>query len=426
MGELDIGDLFLKSDLKGRAILQRPFPGMAFYTKDDASIFKGRDSEIEDLLSIISNWPITLLIGESGAGKTSLIQAGLFPKLETMIWKFVWTRPFDNPEVNIKKVIWSTFFEGEVDSGRSLLDVMKQAAEECKPHQLLVVMDQFEDALNCDVQEILDAFSLHLMAAQTGTIIPNLRILISFREDAFVKLNLRLLKKITGSAQQFPSVELERLTRDGAKAALLAGLENAGIGLDPRQEKEQEQLIEIILDDTQKGEDRLYPPYIQMVAETLCTKVDQKNPIITREIYLDQLKGADNIIVHYLIERLNEFGTQKEKAEKDKADIFLKRTHTLLLIALESDLSDPEIYNSLAWEFALRRMFPEQTLEAAKRAHELAPEEPHIMDTFAEAYYVVGDYDKAVYWEKEALKRAPDEEFYKKQLKKFEEALKNK
>lgn len=141
MGELDIGDLFLKSDLKGRAILQRPFPGMAFYTKDDVSIFKGRDSEIEDLLSIISNWPITLLIGESGAGKTSLIQAGLFPKLETMIWKFVWTRPFDNPEVNIKKVIWSTFFEGEVDSGRSLLDVMKQAAEECKPHQLLVVMD---------------------------------------------------------------------------------------------------------------------------------------------------------------------------------------------------------------------------------------------------------------------------------------------
>lgn len=236
MGELDIGDLFLKSDLKGRAILQRPFPGMAFYTKDDASIFKGRDSEIEDLLSIISNWPITLLIGESGAGKTSLIQAGLFPKLETMIWKFVWTRPFDNPEVNIKKVIWSTFFEGEVDSGRSLLDVMKQAAEECKPHQLLVVMDQFEDALSCDVQEILDAFSLHLMAAQTGTIIPNLRILISFREDAFVKLNLRLLKKITGSAQQFPSVELERLTRDGAKAALSAGLENAGIGLDPRQE----------------------------------------------------------------------------------------------------------------------------------------------------------------------------------------------
>jgi tetratricopeptide (TPR) repeat protein len=71
-------------------------------------------------------------------------------------------------------------------------------------------------------------------------------------------------------------------------------------------------------------------------------------------------------------------------------------------------------------------MYPEQTLEAAKRAHELAPDEPHIMDTLAEAYYITGDYDKAIYWEKEALKRTPDEEFYKKQLKKFEEASKNK
>ncbi|NQE06565.1 hypothetical protein C5S32_11910 [ANME-1 cluster archaeon GoMg1] len=53
-----------------------------------------------------------------------------------------------------------------------------------------------------------------------------------------------------------------------------------------------------------------------MVAETLCKKIDQNSPIITREFYLDQLKGADNIIARYLIERLNEFGSQKEKAEK--------------------------------------------------------------------------------------------------------------
>ena len=121
LGELDIGSVFLKSDLKERAISQRPFPGMAFYAKEDASIFKGRDIEIEKLLSIINNWPITLLIGESGAGKTSLIHAGLFPKLETMQFKFVWTRPFDNPKENIKKMVWAAFFEGEIDSTKSLL-----------------------------------------------------------------------------------------------------------------------------------------------------------------------------------------------------------------------------------------------------------------------------------------------------------------
>ncbi|NIM81096.1 MAG: HD domain-containing protein [Candidatus Aminicenantes bacterium] len=316
LGELDLGDVFIKAELKKKAVIKRPFPGMAFYTKDDAKIFKGRDKEIEDLLSIVSNWPITLLIGESGAGKTSLIHAGLFPKLDAMSWRYVCTRPFDNPEENIKKMLWSAFFEGNIDPTMNLLDVMKNAAEKIKPKKLLVVMDQFEDILNCGVKEILDDFCLRLTAVQTGTIIPNLRILISFREDALVKINSRLLKKITGSAYQLPSVELERLTREGATKALLAGLENAHIGLDPRQEKGQKSLIEIILDDIQKGDDRLYPPYIQMVAETLCAKVDPTNPIITIEIYLDQLKGADNIIARYLMERLKEFGSQKDKAER--------------------------------------------------------------------------------------------------------------
>jgi HEAT repeat protein len=347
LGELDIGDIFIKSHLKDKAKIKRPFPGMAFYTKEDMKIFKGREKEIEDLLTVVSNWPITLLIGESGAGKTSLIHAGLFPKLDTMMWKYVWTRPFDNPEENIKKMIWPEFFEGTVDEKKSLLDVMKLAAEKCKPYQLLIVMDQFEDILNCSVQEILEEFCFHLISVQAGTVIPNLRILISFREDALIKLNSRLLKKITGSAQQFPSVELERLTRDGAKNALLAGLENAGIGLDPRIEKGQRPLIKIILDDIQKGDDRLYPPYIQMVAETLCRKADPIKPIITRDIYFDQLKSADNIIARYLIERLIEFGPQRNKAEK--VLIFLtssqgkKAQKSLLELSRETEIEMDEL-----------------------------------------------------------------------------------
>ncbi len=315
-GELDVGDVFLKSDLKDRAIRERPFPGMAFYTKQDVDIFRGREEEIDKLLPIINKWQISLLIGESGSGKTSLIYAGLFPRLDSMRWKYIWSRPFEDPINNIKKIVWSAFFEGNVDNKATLTEVMKQAAQKCKPHHLLIVMDQFEDILNCSVKEILDDFALDLMAVQTGTIIPNLRVLISFRHDASIKLNTRLLKKITGSAQQFPSVEIERLTREGAKSALLAGMERAGIGLDPRKDEGQKELIEIILDDIQKADDRLYPPYVQMVAETLCKKIDPHSRIITRETYLDELKAAENIIAHYLLTLLNEFGEKKEIVKK--------------------------------------------------------------------------------------------------------------
>jgi HEAT repeat protein len=314
LGELDIGNIFIETELKKGASQKRPFPGMSFYTKENAAIFKGRDREIEWLLSNVSAWPITVLIGESGAGKTSLINSGLFPRLEKMSWDFVWTRPFDDPVENIKKMIWNEFFHGE-SGDKTLLDVMKKAAEKCKPHKLLIVMDQFEDVLSCNIQEILEDFSLVLMAVQTGKVIPNLKVLISFREDASVKLNSRLLKRVTGSAYQFPSVELERLTRGGAKAAFEAGLENGGIGLDPRREKGEIELLEIILEDIPKDGDRLYPPYVQMVAETLCRKVEERNPIITREMY-SELGGANAIIGQYLMALLNEFGSQKDKAKR--------------------------------------------------------------------------------------------------------------
>lgn len=316
LGKLDIkSNVFLVPELQKKATSDRPFPGMAYYTQDEVAIFKGRNEEVSSLLSLVCSYPISLLIGESGSGKTSLIHAGLFPELESIGWVYVWVRPFDDPKLNIGKGLWSAFFEGEFDSSLAFLDILKRAVQRCKPHPLLVVMDQFEDILSCP-QEILDDFSYDLMAVQTGTVIPNLKVLLSFREDAIVKLNSRLLKRVTGSARQLPSVELERLSRLGAQEALLAGLRRVKFGLDPRQESGQKPLLDSILDDLFKGNDQVYPPYLQMVAETLCKRVDKNNPVISRAMYFEELKGTDEIIADYLIGLLEEFGDQKTKAER--------------------------------------------------------------------------------------------------------------
>ncbi len=112
------------------------------------------------------------------------------------------------------------------------------------------------------------------------------------------------------------------------------------------------------------------------------------------------------------------------KEEPDKEDVFIKRSYSLLLKALESNLRNPNVYNSLAWQFALMKKYPEETLKAARKAHELAPEDANIMDTYAESYYAAGKYEKAVHWEKEALEIEPNSDFFQKQLKKFQEALK--
>jgi HEAT repeat protein len=315
VGKLQIQPIYLEKYYTEKAVAKKPFPGMGYYTKDDSKIFKGREKEVEMVIANIFRWPISLLIGESGSGKTSLINAGVFPELEQIGWKCIWARPFDNPQDNLKKTLWKSFFEGAFDGQKTLLDVLENVTNKCKPDKLLIALDQFEDILNCPDPKEIENFKFDLTAIE-NKLIPNLKLLIAYREDASVKLNSRLLKGVTGTSQQFPSVELERLSREGARIAFKVGLDNAGISLDNAINGDKQTLLEQILDDIQQKDDRLYPPFLQMVAETLCKRLDAQDRVITREIYEHQLKGARSIIAHYLMNQLNEFGDQKEKAEK--------------------------------------------------------------------------------------------------------------
>lgn len=59
-----------------------PWKGLSSYTYQDADRFYGRDQELKDIASIIKQNAFTTLYGISGAGKTSIINAGLFPLLD--------------------------------------------------------------------------------------------------------------------------------------------------------------------------------------------------------------------------------------------------------------------------------------------------------------------------------------------------------
>lgn len=59
-----------------------PWKGLSSYTYQDAERFYGRDKELKEITSVIKQNAFTTLYGISGAGKTSIINAGLFPLLE--------------------------------------------------------------------------------------------------------------------------------------------------------------------------------------------------------------------------------------------------------------------------------------------------------------------------------------------------------
>ena len=64
-----------------RADAQHPWIGLASFTEGDRGFFAGRGDEIDDLSRLVRRDTLTLLYGVSGLGKTSLVQAGLFPLL---------------------------------------------------------------------------------------------------------------------------------------------------------------------------------------------------------------------------------------------------------------------------------------------------------------------------------------------------------
>jgi hypothetical protein len=60
---------------------QHPWIGLASFTESDREFFAGRGEEIDELLRLVRRDILTLLYGVSGLGKTSLLQARLFPAL---------------------------------------------------------------------------------------------------------------------------------------------------------------------------------------------------------------------------------------------------------------------------------------------------------------------------------------------------------
>ncbi|MBL9209216.1 MAG: PQQ-binding-like beta-propeller repeat protein [Opitutaceae bacterium] len=69
-----------------------PWPGLATFTEEQAGLFHGRDAEIRDLTKRAERNPLTVLFGQSGLGKSSLLQAGVFPRLRASSYWPIYVR----------------------------------------------------------------------------------------------------------------------------------------------------------------------------------------------------------------------------------------------------------------------------------------------------------------------------------------------
>ena len=140
-----------------------PFPGIRSYQMDEDYLFFGRESQINELISILSETRFLAIIGSSGCGKSSLVRAGLIPSLlkgkmqeNPNEWNINILRPGDNPIGNMARTIYKENFAEEKNielqeiekllnsDNQGLVNVFKKLNKKSIKNQLIVI-DQFEE-----------------------------------------------------------------------------------------------------------------------------------------------------------------------------------------------------------------------------------------------------------------------------------------
>jgi WD40 repeat protein len=102
---------------------ENPYKALDFYKETDQKVFFGREEDAEKLIQLVKFYSLTVVFGKSGIGKTSLLNAGLFPRLRQEGFRPIMIRlNFAEEASPLKEQIRSAFEKGlapsEVDQNK--------------------------------------------------------------------------------------------------------------------------------------------------------------------------------------------------------------------------------------------------------------------------------------------------------------------
>ena len=142
-----------------------PYRGLLYFREEDAPFFFGREAVIDKLLKAAQRQPFVAMVGASGSGKSSVVRAGLVPRLRSdrrTAWETLILVPTDQPLKALARALVPLLEPtmGEVDRlaeanklaehfrSRTvfLADIVERILEK-QPgtNRVLIVIDQFEE-----------------------------------------------------------------------------------------------------------------------------------------------------------------------------------------------------------------------------------------------------------------------------------------
>lgn len=322
-----------------------PYAGLRHFTEADAPFFFGREAERGLVIANLLASRLTLLYGESGVGKSSLLHAGVAralrehsadaaesddPRLAVVIFA-EWSEP--DPvrallarvaEEVERLVAGAGRSEPGSDLGAGLDDLGEQLGGE-----VLIILDQFEESFLYHGEDggpgSIDAeLPRALRRDDLGT-----NFLISIREDQLAQLD-RYKGRIPRLFDNY--LRVEHLDREAARQAIVGPIEELNRLAEPEEEPfgVETELVERVLDDLEAGKalvesrgagvvdgaraSRIETPYLQLVLSRLWDEERRAGSHTLRATTLDQLGGADALVRGHLDDALGRLGAKDQIA----------------------------------------------------------------------------------------------------------------
>lgn len=228
------------------APIRCPYPGLDAFTVDDADVFCGRDQLLEQLLAgaehaITQRQPL-LVVGASGTGKTSLLQAGLLTRLGegaaglpgSAGWPQLVITPGERPLDELSARLWPDRTEAAArlrDDPAAAGEFLAPALAEHPGGRLVLVVDQLEQLFTlCPNPPEREAYlrTLAALASQPDGSAPAL-VVLALRADFYaVATGYPQLAE----AQRRTQVLVEPMTHDQLRTAIEQPAAALGLALD--------------------------------------------------------------------------------------------------------------------------------------------------------------------------------------------------
>lgn len=313
-----------------------PYKGLIPYDESDSAFFFGRDGERQLIAANLVASRLTLLYGESGAGKTSVLRAGVVHDLRNRALRAV--AAGRKPEAIV--VEFGTWRDeplaglaGAIETSVRL--VFGDATPPAPPAETLgQLLHDWTERIDADLLLILDQFEEYLLyhGADDGpgtfadefpaaVVDRSLRanFLVAIREDALSRLD-RFEDQIPDLFSNF--FRLEHLDREAARGTILKPVEEYDRRSGQPAHSIEPELVERVLDEVSRGQvvdgqtgqgtvgetsasDRhIETPYLQLVLSRLWESEAAAGSLVMRLSTLEQLGGSKKIVQNHLDEAM--------------------------------------------------------------------------------------------------------------------------